>query len=75
MTLVTAAVWFIISATAAPLESTSGPGVSTIGPFTTKAQCEATRLEVSDIVDNRFIGHPFRDRSVCKQMTVVVGAK
>lgn len=71
MTLVTAAVWFIISATAA----TGGPGASTIGPFTTKAQCEATRLEVSEIVDDRFIGHPFRNRSVCKQMTVVVGTK
>lgn len=74
MTLVTAAVWFIISASHA--ESTlGGPGASTIGPFTTKTQCEATRLEVSEIVDARYMGHPFHDRSVCKQMTVVVGAK
>lgn len=74
MILVTAAVWFIISASPAQV-GVGGPGASTIGPFTTKAQCEATRLEVSEIVDAGYMGNPFRDRSVCKQMTVVVGVK
>lgn len=69
MTLLTAMVWFIVAA--APHQGHYLLG--SLGPFTSKEHCEATRKYASSRMDRGTIGTPFLDRTECLQMEIVIG--
>ena len=68
--LKTAIVWFIISG--APHHGVYNFG--TLGPFPTQERCKSHQAHLSKYLDKGSIGNPFRDRTTCLPVEIVIGA-